>query len=303
MPSRDPVFDSRPLIAVATRSHKTVNQDAGLVVCHSHLPLAGVIVADGLGSHFGAEEAARVATATTAAAIESVRELGSLCLASTFADARRAIERTAHDRAHALPSELNLAEAFGTTLLGALDLPDRLVVGYVGNGAVIHLRGDFLDFPPTQLLPWNAVNYLNPHSRMVRGTNVLYKWLGPQTTLAQSTPTVLDIRKDDLLVGDLFVVCSDGIASLDQTPIGLDADRRMWIRADPSLAMLYSHLKEFIAHRALTSDALQICLERYLLDLDAADLIGDDCTIGVIVTTAAVKRFERVRATAETIAV
>ena len=47
------------------------------------------------------------------------------------------------DAVEPLPADLNLAEAFGTTLLCALDLPDRLVAAYVGNGAIIHLRGDF----------------------------------------------------------------------------------------------------------------------------------------------------------------
>ena len=247
---------ARPLIAVATLSHKAVNQDAAAIVCHSYLPLGGVVVADGLGSHFGADEAARIAVTSTAASIESVTHIESLSLPSVFANARLAIQEAVRDRVEALPAGLNLAETFGTTLLCGMDLPDRLTVGYVGNGAVIHLRGDFLDFPPSQLLPWNAVNYLNPHSRMVRGTNVLYKWLGPQTTAVQSSPTVLEIAKDNSLVGDLLLVCSDGISSLDQTPIGLDSDRRMWIRADRSLALLYGHLKEFFAHEAPTSDAL-----------------------------------------------
>jgi serine/threonine protein phosphatase PrpC len=292
----------RPLIAVATRSRKAVNQDAAAVACHPDLPLAGVVVADGLGSHFGADEAARIAVTTVTESIESAHDTTSQWLLSAFAAARLEIERLVCDRSETLPAELNLAEAFGTTLLCGMDMPDRLMVGYVGNGAIIHLRGDFLAFPPTQLLPWNAVNYLNPHSRMVRGTNVLYKWLGPQTTAAQSSPTVLEIAKDDSFVGDLLLVCSDGISSLDQTPIGLDADKRMWIRADRSVAMLYAHLKEFIAHEALTSDALHVCLEHYLLDLDAAHLVGDDCTIGVVVTAAAVKGFESRRSAAEALA-
>lgn len=296
-------LDGRPLIAVATRSHKAVNQDAAAVAYHPHLPLAGVIVADGLGSHFGADEAACMAVMTAAESIVSVHDTDSRWMPSAFAAARLGIERLVCNRCERLPAALNLAEAFGTTLLCGMDLPDRLVVGYVGNGAIIHLRGDFLAFPPTQLLPWNAVNYLNPHSRMVRGTNVLYKWLGPQTTAVQSSPTVLEIAKDNSFVGDLLLVCSDGISSLDQTPIGLDADKRMWIRADPSVGLLYGHLKEFIAHGALTSNALRDCLERYLLDLDAARLVGDDVTIGVIITAAAVKGFESRRSAAEAVAV
>jgi serine/threonine protein phosphatase PrpC len=292
-----------PLVAVATRSHKAVNQDAAVIIGHTRLPLTGVAVADGLGSHYGAGTAARAAAAAAAATLESLVTIEHVCLPAVFADARQAIEAAVGWGGEPLPGGLNLAAAFGTTLLCGLDLPDRLVAAYVGNGAIIHLRGDFSEFPPTQLMPWNACNYLNPHSRMGRGTNVLYKWLGPQTTMTQSSPTVIEIRKDDLLFGDLLLVCSDGISSLDQTPIGLDGDQRMWIQADRSLAMLYDHLKQFVGNEPLTSEALTVCLERYLDDLDARQLIGDDCTVGAIVSAAAVQRYESRRRAVEPVAV
>ena len=291
-----------PLVAVATRSHKTINQDAAALLAHPYLPIAGVAIADGLGSHFGADESARTAVAAAAMAIESVDSISDVRLPPAFGDARRAIERAVRDRAAPLPADLCLADAFGTTLLCALDLPDRLVAGYVGNGAIIHLRGDFHEFSATQLMPRSACNYLNPHSRMQRGANVLYKWLGPVTTVVQSTPTVLEIGKDDLLSGDLLLVCSDGICSFDQTPIGLDSDRQMWIRADLPLSILYEHLRRFIEREPLTGESLEACLDRYLDDLESRQLIGDDCSVGTIVTGDALRRYMRLRAATAAVA-
>jgi hypothetical protein len=121
--------------------------------------------------------------------------------------------------------------------------------------------------------------------------------------VAQSTPTVIEIRKDNLLVGDLLLVCSDGICSLDQTPIGLDGDKRMWIQADRAVATLYDHLKRFIGNEPLTSAALTICLEQFLDDLNGRQLVSDDCTVGAIVSAAAVQRFESRRSATEAVAV
>jgi serine/threonine protein phosphatase PrpC len=285
--------DRRPIAAVATRSPKTNNEDAGKVLSHLTLPVAGVVVADGLGSHHGAHIASDTAVRALAASIEAASDLTANAMPVFFEAARTSISNDVSKRMSNLPDGLNLDEAFGTTLLCGLDLPDRFVMAYVGNGAMIHLRANFIEFPPTRLLPWSATNCLNPHASPDQR---LYKWLGPRTCPTQSTPTIVEIAKDNLVSGDILIVCSDGIYSLDHAQVGwaqvsLDVPRKRFVDTE-SVAILYEHLRAFVAGAPLTSEALHECLDNYLMELDARKELSDDCTVGVIVTAAALRYYE-----------
>ena len=52
---------SRPSVAAASLTNKVVNQDACGVVLNEKARLSAIVVADGLGSHYGAEIASRIA--------------------------------------------------------------------------------------------------------------------------------------------------------------------------------------------------------------------------------------------------
>jgi two-component sensor histidine kinase len=86
---------------------------------------------------------------------------------------------TVSDDGIGLPADLDWRNAFGTTVLCAVETIDHIVVGYLGNGAIIHIRGNFTTFPPSQLLPWTAINYLNPHTISQGGKNTMRAWSLP----------------------------------------------------------------------------------------------------------------------------
>ncbi len=274
--------------AVSSVSRKPVNQDAACAWVNTARGLTGVVVADGLGSHYGAD----VASARAATALASILcDLGPdspLDLPGAFARVNAAL--TAHvEGLPDLPPDLDWNAAFGTTLLCAVDDGDAFTVAYAGNGAIFHVRGDFNACPATQLLPWSAVNVLSPHALSTRGRSTLYKFLGPGASVSQVMPTVVTISKDAEAFGDIVIVCTDGIASQDQTSIGLDDANQLWIKGDAGVAMLYDHLSRFFAAPRQTDDTLQVELERYLAALLARGLVSDDCTVGVIVSAAAAR--------------
>jgi PPM family protein phosphatase len=240
-----PTEDERPpsadgsLAAVATISSKAVNQDAAAVLENTEIPCKGVVVTDGLGSHYGAELAATQTVELFRASVARCSLNSGVDICAICAEAVRMLRAYIDDHASTLPEHLDVTNAFGTTMLIALNEPTRLQLGYVGNGAMIHLRGDFTEFPDRQLLPWSAINYLNPHSISRNGRNILYKFLSPTVSTEQSTPTVLTLTKDLAFVGDIVLVCSDGISSYDQTRIGADAEGNIWINGEPSLKDFY----------------------------------------------------------------
>jgi len=278
-----------PLVAAATRSRKTVNQDAFAVVAPGHASLPAVVVADGLGSHYGAEAASDIAARTIAEAIRDTPSAAALDLSSAFQAARCRIVRHVETLGDTLPPDLDRTQAFGTTAVCAVDGPDRLTLGYVGNGGLFHLRGNFNGFPKSQLLPWTALNYLNPHTVPEQGKNAMCKLVSPANGAASAMPTVLTVSKDVDLFGDIVVCVTDGVYSYDQTPMGRDSEHRTWISGERSVALLFAALGTFFAGPEHTMDALAGCLEEFLVALDAENLMSDDCTVGVLVTEQALR--------------
>lgn len=276
----------RAVVAAATFSRKQVNQDSFEVL--DGLGARGAIVADGLGSHFGAEVAAAVATSTIAQSLRAMTEPKGADFAAALRDARQVLRARTDALTAGIHGAVDPRNSFGTTVICGLDLPDRLLVGYVGNGGAFHVRGNFNQFPSSQLLPWSALNHLNPHSKPEAGKNALYKFLAPGATDAQIAPSVVEISKDDDGFGDLLILCTDGVYSWDQTPIGRDDDRKVWISGEASVSLLFDALGSFFASGPHDADGLQAHLVAYLAALDRENLVSDDCTLAVIVSPQAI---------------
>ncbi len=279
------------LAAGATIGNKPVNQDAIAVARNEGAGLVAILVADGVGSHFGAEVASAMVVAKFREALERAVSPCEIDIPSLFFDARTHLERHVKEHAGDLPTDLDWRNAFGTTLLCGVETDDHIILGYVGNGGIFHLRGNFNCFPPSQLLPWTAVNYLNPHSLSQDGKNILYDVLSVDPE-HRMTPTVLSLRKSRDRFGDIVMICSDGLYSYDQVPIGKDDQDHIWISGEESVAVFFQHLSRFFSGEEYTDQALQAALEEYLAAIKARGLVADDCTLGVMVTGAAL-RFQR----------
>jgi len=287
------------ILAVASISNKDKNQDSCAVVQNEEASLTAMIVADGIGSHFAADQGSHVVTESAASTLAELGKGSPVDLEDVFRKAHTHLKKHVDDHAEEIPADVDWANAFGTTLLCAVETRRHLLLGYVGNGALVHIRGNFNSFPASQLLPWSAINYLNPHSFSRNGKNVLYKLLSPRSQAPAVSPTVLSLQKDNELFGDIVVVCSDGICSYDQTPIGRDGDGRIWIGSDETLELLFDVLKGFFSREQWTSDALREALSAYLVTLREKNLVTDDCTLGVLITDQALAYQEVLRASAQ----
>jgi hypothetical protein len=275
--------DHPGLSAAATISKKEINQDAIALVGDGESWPSGLVVADGLGSHYRSEIASRAAADAIGATLRTSKAGGLNAMDEAFRAAAASVDDAWQKARSEAPPEVTARAAFGTTAVACLETPDAIVLGFLGNGAIMHLRGNFDGFPASQLLPWNALNVLNPHSIPREGKNLLYKLIGPEIGNVGSRPSTVRIGKDLETFGDIVVVVTDGISSYDQTPMGRDADGKTWVSGEQSLAMLYSHLSTFFAG-SITSVDLRETLVRYLHELMSADLVQDDCSVGVLIT-------------------
>lgn len=276
------------IAGAASISNKAVNQDAFEMVNNPTALVCAVAVADGLGSHFGAEVAARLVVSSIGGQLGRLGNPEELDIASLFSGACESIKRYWLEQRGKLPPGVDPLAAFGTTAICCVSLPDRIAMGYVGNGGLFHLRGNFNSFPSSQLMPWSALNYLNPHSIPHQGKNLLYKLLSPVADGATMTPTDLSITKDLATFGDIMICVTDGIYSFDQVQMGYDNDRHIWISGEPSMDLLFKRLDQFFTTDP-TSSGLTSSLETYLGELLEAGLVSDDCTVAVLVTDRALE--------------
>lgn len=279
---------TKSLVAGASISAKAVNQDAFQIIKNTKVPLSAAVVADGLGSHYGAEIASSIAVASIGQSMDLLTSSAELDMPAIFCQASRAIAAYLTSHADLLPPNLNMQNAFGTTGICCAETARELVLSYIGNGAIFHIRGNFTEFPQSQLLPWAALNYLNPHSTPKNGKNALYRILSPFAPDV-THPTVLRITKDDDLFGDIVLICTDGVYSFDQVPMGRDPDRNIWISAEPSILLFMESLKRFFT-QSPSQERLQEHLDSYLARLQAANLVTDDCTVCVLMTGKVLQR-------------
>ncbi len=267
------------------------NEDAGIVLVAADGTACGVAVADGVGSHEKAGEAARMAVELSADWAKRTVRPSAEDLAELFVDIRRRLRRQV-DSWPVPPRSLELV--LGTTLLVAVETPVHIFAAYVGNGAILHLRGDFDSELACGRLPACAANYLRPHVvAQASRPDCLYNLISPSELLSRHAPTIIEVSKDPHF-GDILVLCTDGIYTAEQALHGTDPDGNRWISADSRLTLLYKSLAAFCADHDETV-SLRQRLQDYLQSLKQHGSLDDDATAGLIITGAAREHQQRRR--------
>lgn len=267
-----------------TLSYKDENQDA---VNSIKMDLFNALVlADGIGSTKHAKEASEAAVYCLTQNLQNVWNVVPFNLKKifrkTFDDFCSRIE-TLHRIRIAGEKE------FGTTLLCAVESDDAFRFAYTGNGAILHLKGEFISFRPQQyLLPWCYANLLVPHTLSENGQEALYKYYGYGAGPLQTDPTVLELSKDSNGSGDIIILCTDGILSNDQLAIGKDNSNKLWKEESTAIGMLLNALRKAIEeNEELTETILRKVIKEYLKELKAHQLMTDDSSVGIIVSARA----------------
>jgi PPM family protein phosphatase len=284
------------LFASATLTLKT-NQDFASTVENSIADFIGVIVADGIGSHFKAEIASKFCVQKLKEKLEKVETVNQINFEVFFLEVKEELVEYAKQSSEFDFEKINVEQSLGTTLICVIETAENFVVAYSGNGSVWHVKGDFNEFGPTRYLPWNSTNLLTPHCVEQEGKAALNRYIS--ISKAECRPTVLQLSKDLILSGDIFVITTDGIYSTDQAQVGKDDNGMIWIRGEESMPVLYKHLSLFLKKNPaeFKSQDLESHLNHYLETLKEMKYIHDDTTIGVIITQTALnyhkKTFEK----------
>lgn len=270
------------LLSYATETRKKENQDS----CIGFKGLFNVIiVADGVGSSAHAKESAEEVV-KRAEMILKEETLEDLNLNTIFKQIQEDLQTTIAEK-NPIPDP----DSYRTTLIVAIETEDKFIVGYVGNGAILHIRGNVTEFrEDIYYLPWVCTNYLNPHTFPNKGKETLYKYFGFHNDTKKVAPNIIEISKDKYGAGDILVICTDGIYSNDQNKFSNDQDGNKWVNIEWSLQLLLKEIKHFLKFNKKHQEGLNVILNHYLQSLkDNPNEMTDDCSLGIIITEQALQ--------------
>jgi protein phosphatase len=164
-----------------------------------------VAVADGLGPQKGAEAASRIATATV---IERLRTPGSLAPRVAIREALGEADKAIRGKADTDPA----LKGMGSTLSIAWFHHGRVLLGHIGDSRVYRLRGGRLErltsdhsFLNEQLA---TGQFTTEELRRSQSRQLVTRALGV------SEEVVPDFSEQEVEVGDVYLLCSDGLHDL-----------------------------------------------------------------------------------------
>lgn len=276
--------------AAKNRRNDAENEDCVGIASNADCGARTVLVADGLGSHAYSKLGAQWAIKGATEWINAAPTVTENVLRDAFVAARAEVNANAASFCSREGITVDKNQSFGTTLIVAAETQNTFIVGYVGNGAIWHIRGSFNEFSQSRYLPWNALNYLNPHSvESAEGKEAVYRLISFSDDKSEAIPTIIEIAKDRIY-GDILMICTDGIHSSDQLEVGRYKDGSIWTKAEPTMLRFFAALNEFFcSSNAVTDEALHRALEHYTSQLRTDGLLEDDASVGVIVTAAALE--------------
>jgi len=290
------------LIACATNTNKSsTNQDYCVILENSKIGISGVVIADGIGSHYKSELAAKFCSTKLKEILEDLNNINELNFEKHFKDVKLALIEYAKNTDEFDFSSIDKSQSLGTTLICVIDCGETYQIAYVGNGSVWQIDGRFNKFGKNFYLPWNSINLLNPHSIDQEGKAALYRYLSASDV--QHRPTILILSKNQLSPGEILIATTDGIFSNDAVLIGKDTNNTLWIKGEETLSMLYHNLSSFLSINPLDAknEDLESNLNLFLEELKEKSIMHDDTTIGIIISEKTIEyhqtEFEKIKRT------
>jgi protein phosphatase len=186
-----------------------------------HLPVDErlAIVADGMGGHASGEVASQMAVETVVEHFKATSEEQTLTWPYKVdrgmrAELNRLVSgiKLANLKIHEHAQRDAMCKGMGTTLVSALFLDDKVVIGHVGDSRVYRLREGELE----QLTEDHSL--INDYIKMKRMTpdeaaawphkNVIVRALGMKESVQ------VDLVTENPRVGDCYLLCTDGLSGM-----------------------------------------------------------------------------------------
>ena len=265
-------------LLIKTISPKLKNEDFIETIINEELNFKAIILGDGIGSHYKPDEGSKFCVKSLKKHLVNCKKPDELNFKELFKTVYFELKENFDNIED---DTIDKRQAYGTTLICAIELEDKYIVAYIGNGSIWHIRGDFHTFSPQRYLPWNAINLLNPHTVEENGKEALYKFIALESTENQILPSTIEINKDNEHFGDIIIISSDGLYSNDHNPIAKDKEGNIWIAGEKKIELLLNRLKKMINENNFESQKINESIDEYLKEIIDNKLIDDDTTFGI----------------------
>lgn len=178
----------------------------------------------------------------------------------------------------------------GTTILLAHLIKSKKVkIEYLGNGGCIHLYGNFAS-NQNDLLPYRFNHLINPH---ISPINALTKHLSNNSGKNELQKSELTLTLNNNL-GDILVLFTDGINSLEENIIIKDNNGRFWRNESNAIQFVLEKLNKFLEINNNNDDFQENLIhfnKSILEDLKEQNLLEDDASLAFIITDETLKHY------------
>jgi serine/threonine protein phosphatase PrpC len=172
----------------------------------------------------------------------------------------------------------------GTTFISAINKNNSndLKIEYLGNGGIIHLYGDFFTNSNTNE-PYRYGEIMIPH---ISPNGALTKHISHNSGKVEFASSKIKLNLN-YITGDIILLFSDGISSLEDKVILKDNQNRFWRNENPAIQLILTELDKFLNLNKKAEDFegnLADFNNDILLKLKKEDYLEDDASLGIIIT-------------------
>lgn len=172
----------------------------------------------------------------------------------------------------------------GTTFISAINKnnSDRIQLEYLGNGGIVHLHGDFSTNVNSDE-PYRFGEIMIPH---VSPNGALTKHISHNSEKLELATSTMELNLN-YITGDIILLFSDGISSLEDKVILKDNENRLWRNENIAIQLILKEMDSFLKENNKL-DSFQDCLIEFnkaiLEKLKTENYLEDDASLGFIIT-------------------
>jgi hypothetical protein len=172
----------------------------------------------------------------------------------------------------------------GTTFISAVKQNnlDKIQLEYLGNGGIIHLHGDFSTNMNSEE-PYRYGEIMIPH---ISPNGALTKHISHNSEKIELSSSRIELNLN-YISGNIILLFSDGISSLEDKVILKDNEGRFWRNENPAIQLILKNL-DLLLKSNIKSDIFQEKLiefnQEILEKLKSENYLEDDASLGIIIT-------------------
>ncbi len=172
----------------------------------------------------------------------------------------------------------------GTTFISATNKnnSNSVKLEYLGNGGIIHLHGDFSTNVNSEE-PYRYGEIMIPH---ITPNGALTKHISHNSEKIELTSSIIELNLN-YITGDIILLFSDGISSLEDKIILRDNENRFWRNENPAIQLILKELDIFLKSNNNLHTFQEGLIEfnqTILNKLKIENYLEDDASLGIIIT-------------------